>query len=137
MNDNATHLFVVPKYVRPIGGHRKASFYAMWQATGYCCWYCGQPQLDEWQTEDGSEFVFDDWGLEIDHFHPRAKGGGNEKENLVPACKYCNRLKSARSIEEFRSVWIADAKALTPAEHWTNEPLVFAFEEHGWQAGAY
>ena len=137
MNDNANPLYVVPQYLRPMQGRRKEAFYAMWQATGYRCWYCGEQSIDEWQTEDGSEFLFDDWDLEIDHFHPRAKGGGNEKTNLVPACKDCNRLKSAKSIEEFRAAWQAEYKSLVPAEHWTDEPLVFAFEEHGWEAGAY
>lgn len=136
-NSNVPSLHCVPPYYRSLAGHRKPAFYAMWQATGYRCWYCGEAQIEEWQTEDGSEFVFDDWGLEIDHFHPRSKGGSNDKTNLVPACKSCNRLKSAKSIEEFRAAWIADIKLLVPAEFWTEEPLVFAFEEHGWVAGAY
>lgn len=32
---------------------------------------------------------------QLDHFHPRANGGLNEKENLVACCKWCNTMKNA------------------------------------------
>jgi hypothetical protein len=47
----------------------------------YCtCRYCGKPMNDkkEWQ---------------IDHVHPFSKGGETTMENLVTACKECNRAK--------------------------------------------
>lgn len=36
-----------------------------------------------------------------DHKTPTARGGGNELENLVLACKSCNVLKSFFTAEEF------------------------------------
>ena len=33
--------------------------------------------------------------LEIEHLHPRAKGGKTVKENLWLACTYCNTFKSS------------------------------------------
>lgn len=45
------------------------------------CGYCGVHE-----TDAGNE-------LEIDHFQPRAAGGGDELDNLVYCCPACNRLK--------------------------------------------
>ena len=39
--------------------------------------------------------------LEIDHVIPYSKGGSNEIENLVTACRKCNRQKKDKSVEEF------------------------------------
>lgn len=38
--------------------------------------------------------------LELDHIHPRAKGGGDEIINLITACWECNRGKSAKVLGE-------------------------------------
>ena len=35
--------------------------------------------------------------LEIEHLHPRAKGGKTVRENLWLACPFCNTLKSAQT----------------------------------------
>ena len=37
-----------------------------------------------------------------DHFHPRAKGGNNHIENLMPCCLICNSIKGILDIEDFR-----------------------------------
>lgn len=55
---------------------------AVRQSYGYRCGYCGVHE-----EEVGSE-------LEIDHFQPRASGGGEGAENLVYCCSTCNRLKA-------------------------------------------
>jgi len=41
--------------------------------------------------------------LECDHVHPVSRGGGHEDENLVTACKRCNRSKMAKTVEEWRA----------------------------------
>jgi hypothetical protein len=41
-------------------------------------------------------------GVVIDHVHPRALGGGNELENLLPACSPCNTSKGKKTLEQFR-----------------------------------
>lgn len=58
------------------------------------CWYCGValPPFDEW---------------EIEHQHPRSRGGSNTIENLVAACRRCNALKGPRTVEEYRRRIIA------------------------------
>lgn len=41
--------------------------------------------------------------MEIDHVHPLSKGGRNDKDNLVLACRRCNRQKGAKLLEVFES----------------------------------
>ena len=42
-------------------------------------------------------------GLTVDHRFPRARGGSNDPQNLVTACRYCNSSKGARTPEEWRA----------------------------------
>jgi 5-methylcytosine-specific restriction endonuclease McrA len=39
--------------------------------------------------------------LEIDHIHPRSKGGSDRVSNLVLACHSCNQAKSNQDIKDF------------------------------------
>jgi hypothetical protein len=48
----------------------------------YACGYCGVNE-----TSAGGE-------LTIDHYRPRATGGGDEDDNLVYACIKCNQYKA-------------------------------------------
>lgn len=61
----------------------------VWAKTGGICWYCGKqmnPFLD----------------FEEEHQNPRIQGGGDELDNLQPACVRCNRRKKGRTVEEYR-----------------------------------
>lgn len=40
--------------------------------------------------------------LHVDHIKPRAAGGTNALENLMPACPSCNNYKGIFSLEDFR-----------------------------------
>jgi 5-methylcytosine-specific restriction endonuclease McrA len=51
----------------------------------YCCAYCGV-QLD---------------APTMDHVVPLSKGGTNDIDNIVPACKSCNSRKRDRDLNEF------------------------------------
>ncbi|MHB1758218.1 MAG: RNA-guided endonuclease IscB, partial [Leptospirillum sp.] len=55
-----------------------------WQRT---CAYCGAKDVS----------------LEIDHIHPRSKGGTDRVSNLTLACHVCNQKKGSRDITEFLS----------------------------------
>lgn len=39
----------------------------------------------------------------IDHMHPTSKGGSNESENRVLACRSCNNHKDDLTVEEYRT----------------------------------
>jgi 5-methylcytosine-specific restriction endonuclease McrA len=39
--------------------------------------------------------------LQLDHIHPKAKGGSNRVSNLTLACQDCNQKKGARDVREF------------------------------------
>jgi 5-methylcytosine-specific restriction endonuclease McrA len=41
--------------------------------------------------------------LQIEHIHPKARGGSNRESNLTLACEPCNTAKGANSIEQFLS----------------------------------
>jgi 5-methylcytosine-specific restriction endonuclease McrA len=62
--------------------------------TGINCWYCGVPTVPLL----GSNCAF---ALTMDHVFPRSRGG-KRSYNLVPACVYCNSVKSNATLEEFR-----------------------------------
>lgn len=55
----------------------------VWAKTGGVCHYCGK------QTNPFADFT-------VDHVVPLAKGGTNELDNLVPACRRCNSAKGDR-----------------------------------------
>jgi 5-methylcytosine-specific restriction endonuclease McrA len=40
----------------------------------------------------------------VEHVIPVSSGGSNEIENLVPACKACNSIKSNKTLHEFREI---------------------------------
>jgi 5-methylcytosine-specific restriction endonuclease McrA len=61
--------------------------FAIFRNKGGYCYYCGK----EAET--------------LDHVNPRHKGGSSEDNNLVPACRRCNRLKGGRSLEAFKMTW--------------------------------
>ena len=57
---------------------------------GFACVYCGRKP---------PEVV-----LQLEHIHPRSKGGTDNQENLAPACFECNIGKNNKIINEFESL---------------------------------
>lgn len=66
---------------------------AIFARDGFVCAYC-----------ESSEGPF-----EVDHIEAYARGGSHEPENLCVACVPCNRGKSDRSADEWRSILAARA----------------------------
>ena len=52
------------------------------------CAYCGR----EIELKD----------MQVDHYIPKARGGTDDSDNLMPTCRLCNHYKRAGSIEYFR-----------------------------------
>lgn len=42
--------------------------------------------------------------MQIDHIVPKLKGGGDELDNLNPACRACNFYKGSETIEQFKEM---------------------------------
>jgi 5-methylcytosine-specific restriction endonuclease McrA len=49
--------------------------------------------------------------LEADHRIPLCRGGSNTIDNIIPACRRCNRRKWRTTEEEFRRVLAAESSA--------------------------
>ena len=61
------------------------------------CHYCGTPGRINWRRlYSGKPGAWVSFSLEIDHVVPESAGGSSEAENLVLACRSCNRKKGAR-----------------------------------------
>ena len=54
---------------------------------GHCA-YCGR------------EIAFRD--MQVDHLIPKANGGTDDMDNLMPSCRSCNHYKRAETLESFR-----------------------------------
>jgi len=70
-------------------------------------------QQGELQGYEVREYLLEKWGrkcaycgaenvpLEIDHIHPRSKGGSDRVSNLTLACRPCNQRKGNLPVEQF------------------------------------
>lgn len=64
---------------------------AIWSKTRGRCAYCGD-LLNPFQKN----------GYTYDHIEAKIKGGGNETDNLFPACRSCNSQKNKKTLNEYR-----------------------------------
>ena len=88
-------------YVRVSSNKRRAAAagthftFREWEALlvyhGSRCAYCGSADR-----------------IEADHRIPLHRGGSNAIENILPACRHCNRRKHRRTEEEFRALLQAE-----------------------------
>jgi len=90
-NPDKSHAYVraaTIKRRRAAGGQSfsAAEWLALLGYHGGACAYCGSKVL-----------------IEIDHRTPLTRGGSNLIENLLPACRRCNRRKGTMTEEEFRA----------------------------------
>jgi 5-methylcytosine-specific restriction endonuclease McrA len=58
--------------------------------------------------------------LQIEHIHPRAKGGSNRVSNLTLSCERCNLKKGTKSIDEFLK---KDGSRLEKIKRQAKQPL--------------
>ena len=91
-NPDKSHAYVraaTIKRRRAAGGQSfsAAEWMALLAHHGGACAYCGGKVL-----------------IEIDHRIPPSRGGSNLIENILPACRRCNRRKGTRTEDEFREL---------------------------------
>ena len=63
----------------------------IWKKTRGRCAYCGD-LLNPFERN----------GYTYDHIESQNSGGGNETENLFPACRSCNSQKNKKTLKEYR-----------------------------------
>lgn len=56
------------------------------------------------------------WVEQVDHMHPRIRGGSNDDANLIGACQPCNVRKKDRTVEEYRA-YLAHKNRLPDISH--------------------
>jgi len=97
------------------------------------------PEISGVEYQQGSlfgyevrEYLLQKWGrkcaycdaenvpLEVDHIHPRSKGGSDRVSNLALACRPCNQRKANRDLAEFLA---HDPKRLARIEAQRKAPL--------------
>jgi 5-methylcytosine-specific restriction endonuclease McrA len=89
-------------------------------------------QQGELQGYEIREYLLEKWGhkcaycdaenvpLEVDHIHPRSRGGSDRVSNLALACRPCNQRKANRDVAEFL---VHDPKRLARIEAQRKAPL--------------
>lgn len=82
----------------------RALAYRILERDNYQCHYCECEVFPAYAGQDPSKLAT------IDHKHPRAKGGGNEPENLVAACAACNNAKGDMLYAVY--LWYREMEAL-------------------------
>jgi 5-methylcytosine-specific restriction endonuclease McrA len=84
---------------------KDASSYVKIDSSCYETNYRGWARLRQEIIErDGNKCVYcgaTDTDFHIDHVFPKARGGTNEKSNLVCSCAKCNMSKGCRTPEEW------------------------------------
>lgn len=79
----------------------------LWKEQGGLCWYCGCDIHADPAIAPHAQ---------LEHQHPRSRGGRSSKENIVLACRPCNIRKKDRTVEEFR-VWLEARKGSVVVFH--------------------
>ena len=91
-NPEKARLLIEETRLRRKAAHRDLTteeWLAICDRFGGLCAYCDAPLTSD--------------NMEIDHVVPIAKGGDHTGENVVPACKPCNRSKAAKWLDEWLS----------------------------------
>ncbi len=97
------------------------------------------PEIDGVEYQQGElagyevrQYLLEKWGrkcaycdkervpLQIEHIHPRAKGGSNRVSNLTLSCERCNTKKGTKSIDEFLK---KDGSRLEKIKQQAKQPL--------------
>ncbi len=80
---------------------RNSQLREIWKKTNGHCHFCGDPVEFEkrgWHNGDLSGY----W--EVDHVIQKKKGGIDSKDNYLPACTRCNRLRWHRTGDKIREL---------------------------------
>jgi 5-methylcytosine-specific restriction endonuclease McrA len=86
---------------------------AVYSKYGGRCAYCGR------------EIAYKD--MQVDHMIPKANGGTDDMENLMPSCRTCNHYKRAERLEYFRQMIATIPKKLGEREYIYKVGMAYGF----------
>lgn len=79
----------------------------VWQKTGGICAHCGRPASSKSRT--------------VDHYIPRACGGGYDIRNLMPLCRSCNMHRENFDIDPVEYYRYATADVISQCLEYEKE----------------
>jgi len=99
-------------------GNINTDYFSVFYRDGFRCRYCGKTPADGVK-------------LTIDHVYPQSKGGGEEKINLVTACKRCNCNKTDISMVEdkIKEIWWRNRKLSEKVPRKSYKEMMEEFKE--------
>lgn len=65
--------------------------------------------------------------MQVDHMHPKANGGTDDIDNLMPSCRTCNHYKRAERLEYFRKMISTIPKKLGEREYIYKVGMAYGF----------
>lgn len=74
---------------------RNTLFQELVKRDGQCCHYCKVVMVKAKEN-------WVDNGMSVDHVIPKSQGGSDDMDNLVLACRKCNRAKYTKHYQEYR-----------------------------------
>ena len=83
---------------------------SIYEAWNYCCGYCNEPATS------------------LDHIVPKFKSGSSHRNNLIPACRSCNKNKASLKMED----WYLNQKffnedQLLKIKEWIDQDMTSSF----------
>ena len=80
---------------------------AIIERDGCGCWYCGKRLQYKTKAKRLPPHY-----MQLEHIVPKAHGGSDDTDNIVGACKECNRRKGTKPVKEFVSEELRKARLM-------------------------
>ena len=79
---------------------------SIYEAWNHCCGYCNEPATS------------------LDHIVPKFKSGSSHRNNLIPACRSCNKNKASLKMEDwYLSQKFFNEDQLLKINKWINQDM--------------
>lgn len=83
---------------------------SIYEAWNYCCGYCNEPATS------------------LDHIVPKFKSGSSHRNNLIPACRSCNKNKASLKMEDwYLSQKFFSEDQLLKIKEWIDQDMTSSF----------
>jgi hypothetical protein len=83
---------------------------SIYEAWNHCCGYCNEPATS------------------LDHIVPKFKSGSSHRNNLIPACRSCNKNKASLKMEDwYLSQNFFNEDQLLKIKEWIDQDMTSSF----------